>query len=436
MQPQSQITARGLIRLRWFAIAGQILTIALSRLVLSLPVPLVELGGVIACEVGVNLLAIYLNGRKPEQSSLQLGLFLGIDLLILTALLYLTGGPLNPFNFLYVVHIALAAVTLEPKWTWSLGLLSMGLFGLLFVDHRPFPMASGPMTTGAMEHGHAHGTLNWHVKGMWFAFVVAAATITFFVGRLARELEARNKQLAAAREKSHRAEKLAALATLATGAAHELGTPLSTIAVVSKDLEYEAEQRGEESTLVEDARLIRAQVDRCRQIIDQLASDTGQTLGESARAVQLTEVVDEAIGEIDDVDRLTLDIPPRLAESVVYGPKRTLVHAVRALVKNALQASPCHTQVRLSVTTREESYCFEVIDHGPGIPAEHRARVTEPFFSTKETGEGMGLGLFLARSVADTLGGDLRFEDAPSGGTRAVLELPLEKVSRPQGARV
>lgn len=430
MQPQSQITSRGLIRLRWFAIVGQISTIALARLVLELPVPLVELAGVIAVEIGVNLLAIHLDRREPEQSSVALGLFLGVDLLILTALLYLTGGPLNPFNFLYVVHIALAAVTLETKWAWGLGVLSMLLFGLLFVDHRPFPMAS-PMASGSEHH---HGTLSWHVQGMWFAFVVAATSIVFFVGRLSRELAEQSRQLAAARDKTHRAEKLAALATLATGAAHELGTPLSTIAVVSKDLEYEAKRRDADAPLAEDARLIRAQVDRCRHILDQLASDTGQTLGESARDVLLGDVIDEAIGTIGVREQLDLDIPQAIADSVVHSPRRTLVHAVRAIVKNALQASPSDERVQLRVSTHGDRYRFEVVDHGSGIPPAHRERVTEPFFSTKEPGEGMGLGLFLARSVADTLGGTLVLEDVSPHGTRAILELPLQKSEETHGA--
>jgi two-component system sensor histidine kinase RegB len=435
MQSQSQINARGLIRLRWFAIAAQTITIGLAWVALSLPLPLAALGAVLAVEVAINLLATHLAGLSTrrdasEQTSHQLGLFMAVDLLILTALLFLTGGPFNPFNFLYIVHIALAAVILEPRWTWGLGLLSTLCFGLLFVVHRPLPMHHGP--------GMAHqGALDWHVQGMWVAFVVAAITITLFVGRLARDLEQRNQQLADARDKGLRAEKLAALATLATGAAHELGTPLSTIAVVSKDLEHLA---GPDQThLAEDARLIRDQVDRCRDILDQLASDTGQTLGESSRALGIGELIDEVVSTLDERARLEIDVAPELLDARIMGPRRTLVHAVRALTKNALQASPPQTSVRVRVERTGDLYRFEVVDHGAGIPAEHRERVTEPFFTTKETGQGMGLGLFLAQSVAETLGGTLTFSDitptegklteVKSTGTRATLELRLASAS-------
>jgi two-component system sensor histidine kinase RegB len=421
---QSHINARGLIRLRWFAIAAQILTIALARLVLSLPVPLVALGVVIGIEVGVNLSAIYLVRRQSEHDTRQLGLFMAVDLIILTALLYLTGGPFNPFNFLYIVHIALAAVILEPKWTWGLGLLSTVCFGLLFLDHRALPIQHGQMQPGAMQAS----AFDWHVQGMWVAFVVAAITITFFVGRLARDLDQRNRQLAQARERGLRAEKLAALATLATGAAHELGTPLSTIAVVSKDLEHEAGR--DQPHLAEDARLIRDQVDRCRDILDQLASDTGQTLGESVQPLVLDELLEEAMSTLDERDLLEINVDPALLGAEFMGPRRTLVHAVRALLKNALQASPPHTPVQVRVRRDDDIYRFEVVDGGAGIPAEHAPRVTEPFFTTKAPGQGMGLGLFLAQSVADTLGGTLTFTDASPTGTCATLELPLAALPR------
>lgn len=422
-EPQSAgAKAAGLIRLRWVAIAGQLVTIGVAAYGLGLPLGLGALGGVLAFEVALNLLAIRLASRPEARSSLSLGLFMVVDLFILTALLYLTGGPFNPFSFLYIVHIALAAVILEPRWTWSLGLLSIVCFGLLFIDHRPLPMGHGD--------GHGAGAFSWHVQGMWVAFAVAAVTITLFVGRLAGTLEQRNEQLDRAREKALRAEKFAALATLATGAAHELATPLSTIAVVSKDLEYEAARRADQSDLVDDARLIRDQVDRCRSILDQLAIDTGQTLGESEAEFELRAVVDEALEPLRGADDLEIDIDPALADARLVGPQRTIAHAVRALVKNASQAATTPAHVRLSVARGDAGICFEVVDDGEGIADDDLARVTEPFFTTKEPGEGMGLGLFLAKSVAETLGGSLQFDRVEPHGTRAALTLPLDAAER------
>jgi two-component system, sensor histidine kinase RegB len=416
MLSRSKINARGLIRLRWATIAGQLATIAVAELALSVPLPIGALGAVIAFEICVNVVAIALEQRQPDQTPRWLSAFMAIDLLILTALLYLTGGPMNPFNFLYVVHIALAAVILPSRWAWGLGLVSIVAFGFLFVDHHPLPMAPG----------HDAGEMHWHVQGMWFAFVVAAVAITLFVGRLARDLEQRSAQLASMRDKAHRAEKLGAMATLATGAAHELATPLSTIAVVAKDLEYEAANHGGDSPLVDDARLIRQQVDRCRAIIDQLASDTGQTLGESVSSVTVAELIEEAIAPLDGGEALDIDIAPELDQRRFFGPRRSLVHAARALIKNALQASPQGSPVVVRATRPHGSVRLEVIDRGSGIAEDIQSRVTEPFFSTRAEGEGTGLGLFLAQSVADMLDGQLILEVASPSGTRAILELPLE----------
>lgn len=439
--PTRETHAAELIRLRWVAIAGQVLTIAVAHLWLALPLPLLALGGVIAAEVCVNLGATWhARHRDPARGERLMG-FMVVDLLVLTALLYLTGGPYNPFSFLYLVHIALAALILDARGTWALGILSIGCFGLLFLGHLTLPMVSHDPAGAAEDMEHAHGALNLHVQGMWVAFAVAALTITFFVGRLARALDERSTQLADARLKAYRTEKAAALATLAAGAAHELATPLSTIAIISKELEAEAlqvehaatsdAQRAGIADFLEDARLIRSQVDRCRDILDQLAVDTGQTLGESEQSFRLGSLLQESIAPLAGDERLEIKVPGILLQTYFVAPRRAVAHAMRALVKNALQASPEHLPVIIRANFLNDKLTFEVQDLGPGIPQAAISRVTEPFFSTKEVGEGMGLGLFLAQSVADTLGGTLELVPATPHGTRARLILPLTVTAAP-----
>ncbi|AWV89426.1 ATP-binding protein [Bradymonas sediminis] len=426
--------AAELIRLRWFAIAGQTLLLLATHLLFALQLPLLAVGAILGIEIAFNFAAIRHAARRQPGESEHLGLFMVVDMLILTALLYLTGGPYNPFSFIYLVHIALAALVLDSRGTWLLGLFSIACFGSLFLGHLPLP---GPavMPGGDPMHHHSSEAMDMHVQGMWLAFAIAALAITYFLGRVTRDLDQRNAQLHRAQTKAYRTEKIAALATLATGAAHELATPLSTIAIISKDLESEVkrlaphpgEPSGELVELVEDARLIRDQVDRCRDILEQLAVDTGQTLGESNQSFALRELIDEAIAMIDTQQRLDIDIADELLETVFLGPQRTLAHALRALIKNAVQASSGDQRVTIQARYRAQTLRFEVIDRGPGIPEASIQRVVEPFYSTKAAGQGVGLGLFLAQSVADTLGGSLELSAAEPRGTRARINLPLRR---------
>lgn len=426
--------AAELIRLRWVAIGAQIVLVLLAYFVFSLELPFVALGVILGIEIIVNFVAIRRTHKKKAAQSDRLGLFMVIDLLILTALLYLTGGPYNPFSFLFLVHIALAALVLDSRGTWLLGLFSIGCFGSLFLGHLPLPVPASMQESMHEPMHHTGAAMDMHVQGMWLAFAIAAVTITYFLGRVARDLDQRNAQLNAAQIKAYRTEKIAALATLATGAAHELSTPLSTIAIISKDFETEVDRlaphHDSDSSglreLADDARLIRDQVDRCRTILNQLAIDTGQTLGEADQSFELGDLLAEAIAPIDTQDRLNIGVSEALQRTSFVGPQRTIAHAIRALIKNAVQASSGEQRVRIEASYESSVFCCEVRDQGQGIPEESLRRVTEPFYTTKAAGEGVGLGLFLAQSVADTLGGTLELRPAEPHGTCARLRLPLQ----------
>lgn len=434
--PAQPSHAGELIRLRWVAICAQLLLILIAYFVFSLSLPMLAIGMFLGAETLLNIIAIwYAKHKKPAQSE-RLALFMVFDLLILTALLFLTGGPYNPFSFLYLVHIALAALVLDSRGTWMLGLFSIACFGALFLGHLPLPVPDALQGSLTGHQHHSDEAMDMHVQGMWLAFAIAATTITYFLGRVARDLDQRNAQLIDAQTKAHRTEKTAALATLATGAAHELATPLSTIAIISKDLETEVHRLDTPNThnaqdfedLAADARVIRDQVERCRTILEQLAVDTGQTLGESDQSFALGELLDEAISLIDTQGRLEIDISQRMLQTVFLGPQRTLAHAIRALIKNAVQASSGAQRVRIQAYYDGHSLCCEVHDQGHGIPEESLRRVVEPFYSTKAAGQGLGLGLFLAQSVADTLGGTLEISPNIPQGICARLILPLKSV--------
>jgi two-component system sensor histidine kinase RegB len=367
---------------------------------------------------------------RPRESWLLA--VMAVDVVSLSGLLYFAGGPENPFSFLYLVPIAVGAITLRPASTWVLVLLSLAASAVLFASHQPLALGS--------DHAHHMAA---HLRGMWIAFGIAAAFIVYFLMRVRRALALRDEELAASRNLAARQERLASLATLAAGAAHELATPLSTIAVVAKDLERDVTAIGVSPNAVDDVRLMRREVDRCRRILERMRVDAGESAGERFVPVTLRELVAdclgphaEAAGPASARGAVDVDIDPRAAGLTAVVPRRAFGQVLRGLLDNARDASPPGLAVSLRVraeTGLEDGgkdgalsrVTFEVADRGPGIPADVLGRVGEPFFTTKPAGKGMGLGVFLARAVVERLGGEVAIQSARGVGTTATVSVPL-----------
>jgi two-component system sensor histidine kinase RegB len=305
-------------------------------------------------------------------------------------------------------------MVLGSRWAWSIVMASVAGYGALFLL---------PASGSVEAHAH-HGGSPMHLQGMWLAFAVTASLITSFVTRIASELRTREREVERLSLQAARSDKLASLSTLAAGAAHELGTPLSTIALVAKELERAlARQEPVDPRQVEDARLIRGEVERCREILQQLSSDAGQTLGEKVEPVALGEL-SRMLGEsLTATERGRVHLQLGDGSAAARVPPRSLVQALRNLVRNGLDASTGDVTVALAKVG--DRLRVRVQDTGPGMQPEVLARAGEPFFTTKEPGRGMGLGLFLARAVAEKLGGSLQL-DSTAAGTIATLELPQE----------
>ncbi|WP_224361671.1 ATP-binding protein [Hyalangium versicolor] len=420
MRDAHAINLSWLLKLRWGAVVGQVVLILLADLGVGMPLPLVPLFATVGVGAASNV-ALGLWARRPREiREWMLWAVMALDVGVLTVLLDLSGGPFNPFSTLYLVHIALAAVVLHARWTWALVTLALGCFGALFFRHLWVPGGA----TGGVHHHHIND-VPLHLEGMWLAFGVASGFIVYFVQRVTRALAEREAELVAARAVTARNEKLAALATLAAGAAHELSTPLSTIAVVARELERRAELSPAGR---EDAQLIRQQVARCHDILAQMAADAGASRGEAFVAVTPVVLLESALDGLRGRERVQVETGGLQGKEEVTLPARALTHAIRGVVKNALQASPSGGQVRLALVREEQGWRLSVEDAGEGMPAEVLARAGEPFFTTKPPGEGMGLGLFLARAVLDQLGGRLELRSVPGKGTRVEMAWPVERL--------
>jgi two-component system sensor histidine kinase RegB len=423
----NRIKLSWLIRLHWGGIFGQSLAIAAARWLVGIDVPLLALFGILAFEVVENIaLELWLRrGGSVGQGFIATTMFL--DAFILTALLALSGGYSNPFSTMYLVNVALATVLLDAAWAWAMLGTSLALFALLFALHHVGVL----QVLSTLDNDEI---MALHMQGMWVSFAVAAAFIVYIVARVQLALTRVEEALAAERSLSARKDKVASLATLAAGAAHELSTPLSTIAVAVKELMRSAERSGSQAGALEDLALIREQVGRCRDILHHMSAQAGENAGEPIIELPLADWVEEAMAFLADPKRIELHAGSDLAAYAVAGPPRGLARALRSLLKNAVLASSPDEPVVLRVAVEAGQVRIQVIDRGVGMPVEILSRAGEPFFTTKVPGEGMGLGLFLTQTLAEQLGGSLELRSTPGTGTTATLKLPATAQRRSQAS--
>lgn len=415
--PAPNLALPWVVRLRYGMVAGEVAVILGLFYGLRVNFPLPWALAPLAIVLGSNILLGRLRALPVRFTQETLGAAFCLDTLCLTAILGLTGGPLNPFSLLYLVQITLSAVVLRKTWTWILGALSTAGFGLLFFFHSP---------SAAFEAHHSEQGLSPHLIGMWIAFVVAATLITFFTGKIADALRKREQDVLVLQEQVARNERLASLVTLAAGAAHELGTPLSTIAVVARELERYSASLADNDAVLADARLIRSEVDRCRRILERMSAQSAEPMGEVPTRVRLRDLFAEVIEQFPDSRRALLEIELSDDELAAVLPAQATIQSLAALVQNALDATSDRRPVVISAARTGSSLSILVQDHGHGMPANVLRRIAEPFFTTKEPGKGMGLGTFLVRTFAESLGGRVRFDSVPGQGTTVTLELPTQ----------
>lgn len=368
---------------------------------------------------------------RAEDVQRVLGSIFVFDTLCLTVVLGLTGGPMNPFSLLYLVQITLSVVVLKKEWTWVLGILSAVCFGAVFFLNAPLD----GMRVMPAEHG-----MFPHLVGMWVSFVVAALLISFFTGRVSDALRLREQEVLRLQDKVARQERLTSLGTLAAGAAHELGTPLGTIAIVVREIELYAAtlQSAEElgaGELGEDAKLIRAEVERCQRILKRMSAEGAELVGESPRMIGVGELLELVLGQVAVAQRARVVIEVTDAEAILSLPVEATVQSLAVLVGNAFDASGDELPVMMKAECDGREITLSICDSGCGMDEEALRRVAEPFFTTKEPGQGMGLGTFLVRTFAERLGGNLAYRSAPGRGTVATLRLPMRLENQPRGVR-
>lgn len=419
---------------------GVVLLLAVGWLQMPLDVP-----WMIGATVALALFNLFTQWRLRQSRPVgddEILAQLLVDVAVLAVLLYHAGGSSNPFVSLFLVPLTVAATALPARHAWLMAGATTLVYTLLMFWNQPLPAPHGQMAeldvllaraSGiAPEHaGHASG-FALHVLGMWLNFVVSAGVVAFFLTRMAAALRRREQELAAAREAALKNEQILALGTLAAGAAHKLGTPLSTMAVVLREAEL---AHAGDAELGDDLRLLRAQVDECKKILSQTLASAGQARDDASRQLALDAYLERLLEEWQLIrPRATIAASldgPRPAPAIATD--RTFEQALLNLLDNAADASP--DGLELQAGWDREQLRIDILDRGPGIDANVAARIGEPFFSTKTGGDdgragGLGIGFFLTNATLERFGGRVELTPREAGGTRTRVTLPLARLQQ------
>ncbi|SMB26442.1 ATP-binding region, ATPase-like:Histidine kinase A, N-terminal [Sterolibacterium denitrificans] len=403
-------------RLQWlrdFAIAMLALVVIIARPLFHTLVPWLPAFSLLGLWTLISI-ATWIRLRRPSAvDQRELLLHIGIDLAMLTALLAVSGGPANPLTALYLPPIAIAAAVLPAPHAWFIALLGVAAYSLLW----KFSLS---LTVEDVDRA-----MQMHLTGMWLTFAISALLIAGFIGRITIALRRRERQLAAAREQALRDERIVALGNLAAGAAHELGTPLATMAVITGELAHDPALPGELQT---DIQLLKQQIGACKNIISSLAERAGVQRAEGGKALAADQWLAQLVARWRT---MRPQVAPRLQLSAAAGStaaaprifiETTLEQALLNLFNNAADASP--EDVAILAQWDSLRLRIDILDRGPGMDSALLAQAGREFFSTRS--EGTGIGLFLAHAALDRHGGSIRMTPRADGGTLTRVELPLQ----------
>jgi two-component system, sensor histidine kinase RegB len=414
------ISLRTLILIRWVAIGGQALTILIVHYGLGFGLPLVPGLAVVASSALLNLGLIVLRQWAARLGARDAALYLGYDVLQLAVLLYLTGGLQNPFAILILAPVTVAATILSRRAVIALSVLAVAAISVLALRHMPLPWRSESLVLPPEL-----------VLGIWIALVLATVFIGAYTWSIAQGARRLRDAMAATQLALAREQRVSAVGALAAAAAHELGSPLATIAVIAKEL---ARELPDNSPHAEDAALLLSQSERCRRILAELAQHPEEDGGSPYTRLPISALVDAAAAPYREQDvRLILATagePAAEEPLVIRSPE--IMHGLSNLVQNAVQFA----SREVSVTTFWDAanVTVEIDDDGPGFPLHLFGRLGEPYLSTRAgVTDHMGLGIFIAQSLLERSGARLSFDNLADGGAHVAISwnrANLETVER------
>jgi two-component system sensor histidine kinase RegB len=402
-----------LIQLRWIAVVGQVATIAIVQLGFHISLPLTRMSVVLAALVVLNAASLWRLKQPAGISNGTLFVALALDALALSAQLYLSGGADNPFTSLYLLQVIMGAVLLELWSAWVMVAITALSFCLLTIFYQPLDMSNHP--AGEM--------LDLHIWGKLVGFVIDAALLVIFVTRISANLRARDARLADLRQQAAEEDHIVRMGLLASGAAHELGTPLATLDVILGDWRR-MPSLAANPELAQEIEEMRAEVRRCKAIVTEVLLSAGEARSGTPMVTTLKTFLDDIVEDWRTSRSADGTVyQNNLAEDVPIVGDSTLKQVIQNVLDNALEASP--HQVGVVAARRQDDLVLVVSDSGPGFTPETLANFGRPY-NTGKGRPGGGLGLFLVVNVVRKLGGRTLAENRPGGGARVTLSLPLD----------
>ncbi|WP_043453563.1 ATP-binding protein [Granulibacter bethesdensis] len=401
-----------LIQLRWLAIIGQIVTIVFVHRLLGIALPVRAMSAVLICLLLLNITDLIRYRSQKILSNTEIFLALLLDVSALTAQLYLSGGTDNPFISLYLLQVILGTVLLDAWFAWALVAVTSLCFIFLTMRAIPFHLSG------------SGDVLPFHLRsqGMYIGFVLAACLQVFFVSRIQRNLKQRDAYLAELRQQNAEEAHIVRMGLLASGAAHELGTPLSTLSVILNDWQHMPRLHND-AELGDDIIEMQAQVNRCKSIVSDILLSSGDARGEGTLRTTASAFLTDTIEEWREACS-----PSRLDVRIGITPDPAIVSDIALkqvlfnLLDNALEASPGW----IGVTARKQDNTLTIVvqDEGPGFTDTILADFGKPYRSTKGK-QGSGVGLFLVANVIRKLGGTVHATNRKGGGASITVQLPL-----------
>ena len=405
-----------LIQLRWIAVVGQVATIAVTHFGFGVPLPMKVMSAVLACLVLFNIASVLRFRHRREVSNTELFGALLVDVATLTALLYLSGGATNPFVFLYLLQVILGAVLLKPWSTWTMVAVTCVCFAGLALLSRPL----------ALPLDHDRGLASHYIQGMLICFALNAALLAVFIKRITRNLRARDARLGDLRQRAAEEEHIVRMGLLASGAAHELGTPLATLSVILGDWRRMPPFL-KNPDLLQELGEMQAQLARCKSIVSGILLSAGEARGESSARTTIGSFLNDLIHEWRATrPAVQFAFENRFGDDLAMVSDSTLKQMICNVLDNALEASP--RWIRLEAARHLDALTLTVTDAGPGFPPGMLAHFGKPYQSSKGR-PGGGLGLFLVVNVARTLGGSVAARNRPEGGASVTVTLPLAAIT-------
>lgn len=400
-----------LLLIRLYSISGQVLALSYMYFYIGIHFPVKPVVWIITL---LSIFTAYSWRRYRGLKQITERIFvtqLMIDVCALSFLIYYTGGSINPFISFFILPIIFAAASLRPAYTFIITLVAIGSYSALMFLYVPLDGV----------HIHQSGT-QIHLWGMWFGFILTASLVAYFVARISSTVRKQDRALAEAREEALRADRILALGTLAAGTAHELGTPLSTMAVITGELLNDYQDDNE---LTGELELLKEQIQRCKTILGRMSSDAGQSQADAGSKVRVDAYIQEIINNWrqtrSDID-FDIELKPSVETPEII-VDQTLTLAIINILNNAADASS--RKIHIICSWNNSSMDIEVIDDGHGIKEQHQALVGKSIFSTKPSDQGLGIGLFLAETTLARMGGKISLNNHKDGGAHAEISIPL-----------